>query len=81
MNNPGDPNLRVPSLRSSFLGSWFRGQFLIFGIQGTLEEKQLNEIIANFHPDTAALRRHMIEYGILERNSESVYWVSVSSLG
>lgn len=37
MNNPGDPNLRVPSLRSSFLGSWFRGQFLIFGIQGTLE--------------------------------------------
>ena len=41
-------------------------------------EKQLNEIIAKFHPDTAAIRRHMIEYGILERNSESVYWVSVS---
>ncbi len=39
-------------------------------------EKQLNEIIAKFHPDTAALRRHMIEYGILERNGESVYWVS-----
>jgi hypothetical protein len=44
-------------------------------------EKQLNEIIAKFHPDTAALRRHMIEYGILERNGESVYWVSASSLG
>ena len=44
-------------------------------------EKQLNEIIEKFHPDTAALRRHMIEYGILERNSESVYWVSVNSLG
>jgi hypothetical protein len=42
-------------------------------------EKQLNEIIARFHPDTAALRRHMIEYGILERNGESVYWVSVNS--
>ena len=42
-------------------------------------EKQLNEIIAKFHPDTAAIRRHMIEYGILERNVESVYWVSVSS--
>jgi hypothetical protein len=39
-------------------------------------EKQLNEIIAKFHPDTAALRRHMIEYGILERNGESVYWLS-----
>ena len=42
-------------------------------------EKQLNEIIAKCHPDTAALRRHMIEYGILERNGESVYWVAASS--
>ena len=39
-------------------------------------EKQLNEIIAKFHPDSAALRRYMIEYGILERDGESVYWVS-----
>jgi len=39
-------------------------------------EKQLNEIIAKYHDDTAALRRHMIEYGILERDGESVYWVS-----
>ncbi len=42
-------------------------------------EKQLNEIIAKFHPDTAALRRYMIEYGILERNVESVYWMSVNT--
>jgi hypothetical protein len=39
-------------------------------------EKQLNEIIAKFHPDTAALRRYMIEYGILERDGASVYWVA-----
>jgi hypothetical protein len=38
-------------------------------------EKQLNEIIAKYHPDTAALRRHMIEYGIFERDAESIYWV------
>jgi hypothetical protein len=38
-------------------------------------EKQLNEIIAKYHPDTAALRRHMIEYGRLERDEESIYWV------
>ena len=38
-------------------------------------EKQLNVIIAKYHEDTAALRRHMIEYGILERDGESVYWV------
>ena len=39
-------------------------------------EKDLNAIIAKFHDDTAAIRRYMIEYGILERDGESVYWVS-----
>ena len=39
-------------------------------------EKDLNAIIATFHHDTAAIRRHMIEYGILERDGESVYWFS-----
>jgi len=42
-------------------------------------EKELNAIIANFHDDTAAIRRYMIEYGILERDAESVYWLSVNS--
>ena len=41
-------------------------------------EKELNAIIANFHEDTAAIRRYMIEYGILERDGGSVYWVSVN---
>jgi hypothetical protein len=39
-------------------------------------ENELNAIIAKYHNDTAAIRRHMIEYGILERDAESVYWVS-----
>ena len=38
-------------------------------------EKELNAIIAKYHDDTAAIRRHMIEYGILERDVDSVYWV------
>ena len=38
-------------------------------------ESSLNEIISPIHPDTAAIRRHMIEYGILERDSSSVYWL------
>ncbi len=42
-------------------------------------EKELNVIIANYHDDTAAIRRHMIEYGILERDGDSVYWVSDNS--
>ena len=37
-------------------------------------EKELNLIIAKYHADTAAIRRYMIEYGILERDGESVYW-------
>jgi hypothetical protein len=41
-------------------------------------EKELNAIIANFHDDTAAIRRHMIEYGIMERDVKSVYWVAVN---
>ena len=39
-------------------------------------EKDLNAIIATFHDDTPEIRRYMIEYGILERDGESVYWVS-----
>ena len=42
-------------------------------------EKELNLIIAKYHADTAALRRYMIEYGILERDGESVYWVTSRS--
>ena len=41
-------------------------------------EKVLNQIISKYHDDTAAIRRHMIEYGILERDAESVYWVAVN---
>jgi hypothetical protein len=36
-------------------------------------EKKLNAIIAKYYEDTAAIRRHMIECGILGRNRESVY--------
>jgi hypothetical protein len=38
-------------------------------------EKELNAIIANFHEDTAAIRRYMIEFGILQRDAQSVYWL------
>lgn len=41
-------------------------------------EKELNAVIAKYHDDTAAIRRHMIEYGILERDAGSVYWVAKS---
>ena len=39
-------------------------------------DHSLDAIIAKFHGETAAIRRYMIGYGILERYDESVYWVS-----
>lgn len=38
-------------------------------------EKELNAIIAKYHYDTAAIRRYMIEYRILERDAASIYCV------
>ena len=38
-------------------------------------EKELNQIIAKYHPDTAAIRRHMVEFKILDRNQQSIYWL------
>ena len=38
-------------------------------------ERELNDILLRFNDDTAAIRRHMIEFGIMERNKESFYWL------
>ena len=38
-------------------------------------EKEVNAIIRRFHPDTAGLRRDMIDRGLLQRKSDgSQYW-------
>ena len=42
----------------------------------TYTERQINEILERFHEDTAALRRHMIEFGVMERNTKSEYWLA-----
>jgi hypothetical protein len=36
-------------------------------------EKQVNDILANYHPDTATLRREMIAYKLMKR-AEGEYW-------
>jgi hypothetical protein len=42
-------------------------------------EKQLNEMLAELHPDTAAIRRYMVEQDILERdNATSSYWLAAA---
>jgi hypothetical protein len=38
-------------------------------------EKEVNMILAHFHPDTSALRRYLIDNGMLERERDgSRYW-------
>ena len=39
-------------------------------------ERELNEIVARFHEDTAAIRRYMIENHIMERDRDSNYWLA-----
>jgi hypothetical protein len=40
-------------------------------------EKDVNAILADFHPDFALLRRELIDYRLLERNSRTgQYWLN-----
>lgn len=38
-------------------------------------ESRVNEILGEFHPDHAALRRYLVEHGFLDR-ADSLYWRS-----
>ena len=67
--------ISIPAKSSKRLAVLYRiaGQFTA----GTkYSEKELNEIVARFHEDTAAIRRYMIENHIMERDRESVYWLA-----
>jgi hypothetical protein len=38
-------------------------------------EKEVNEVLAHFHPDTSTLRRFLVDYQFLDRERDgSVYW-------
>lgn len=46
-----------------------------FTVGANYSEKEVNLILAHFHPDTAALRRYLIDAGMLERERNgSRYW-------
>ena len=46
-----------------------------FTLGANYSEKEVNVILAHFHPDTAALRRYLIDAGMLERERNgSRYW-------
>jgi hypothetical protein len=42
------------------------------------KEKEVNEILAAYHEDVAALRRYMVDEGFMEREA-GIYWRSGGS--
>lgn len=50
-----------------------------FDAEKTYSEKEVNAILEGFHPDFARLRRELIDYRYLDRNSHTgQYWVNPS---
>lgn len=46
-----------------------------FPLNATFTEKEVNTILRRFHVDTATLRRNLIDYGLMARESDgSKYW-------
>ena len=74
--NPDGTLIHIPARQSKKLEvlTFIAGSFST-GIR--YSEKEVNEIIGKFHSDTAAIRRHMIEFGIMNRDSSSVYWLNL----
>lgn len=51
--------------------------FAALGPDQVYDEKRLNDILGDFHPDFALLRRELIDYRLLERNAHTgEYWVN-----
>jgi len=46
-----------------------------FALGSTFTEKEVNTILRRFHVDTATLRRNLIDYGLMARESDGTkYW-------
>jgi len=46
-----------------------------FDFDAHYTEKEVNTILRRFHLDTAALRRHLVDYGLMARESDGTkYW-------
>jgi len=47
----------------------------VFSFDATYTEKEVNTILRRFNPDTAALRRYLVDHGFMGRESDgSKYW-------
>ena len=47
----------------------------VFSFDATYTEKEVNTILRRFHVDTAALRRYLVDHGLMDRESDGTkYW-------
>lgn len=47
----------------------------VFAFDAAYTEKEVNTILRRFNPDTAALRRYLVDHGLMARESDgSKYW-------
>jgi len=47
----------------------------VFSFDATYTEKEVNTILRRFNPDTAALRRYLVDNGLMNRESDGTkYW-------
>jgi len=47
----------------------------VFSFDATYTEKEVNTILRRFHVDTAALRRYLVDHGLMNRESDGTkYW-------
>jgi len=47
----------------------------VFAFDATYTEKEVNTILRRFNPDTAALRRYLVDHGFMDRESDGTkYW-------
>lgn len=47
----------------------------VFSFNATYTEKEVNTILRRFNPDTAALRRYLVDNGFMDRESDGTkYW-------
>jgi len=73
-----DGSLREIPLQERKLLVVVRHMVKAFEPERRYSEKEVNAILAQYHPDTASLRRAMVDYGLMQRTSTGrTYWLVV----
>ncbi len=68
------PTMRTKRYRIELILRWLATMFVY---DRTYTEREVNMIIANVHEDFATLRRHLVDYGYLQRERNGrTYWLA-----